>query len=64
KKFNKQKKVKAITAVYDQLGIASLAEKKIADYFLKGFEKLNSIPDSAQKQNLIQFTQELIKRQS
>ncbi|MCE7862286.1 MAG: polyprenyl synthetase family protein [Bacteroidetes bacterium CHB5] len=64
KKFNKQKKVNAITAIYDQLGIASLTEKKIAGYFLKGFEKLNSIPDSTQKQNLIQFTQELIKRQS
>ncbi|MBX2895186.1 MAG: polyprenyl synthetase family protein [Cyclobacteriaceae bacterium] len=64
KKFNKQKKVKAITAIYDQLGIAALTEKKIADYFTKGFEKLNVLPESAQKQNLIKFTQELINRQS
>lgn len=64
KKFNKQKKVKAITAIYDHLGIASLTEKKVADYFSRGFEKLNALPESAQKQNMIQFTQELINRQS
>lgn len=64
KKFNKQKKVKAITAIYDQLGVPALTEKKIEDYFSKGFEKLNGVPDSVQKQNLIHFTQELIRRQS
>jgi len=64
KKFNKQKKVKAVTAIYDSLGIAALTEKKVEDYFSQGFEKLNALPDSAQKQNLIQFTQELIRRQS
>jgi geranylgeranyl diphosphate synthase type II len=64
KKFNKQKKVKAVTAIYDSLGIATLTEKKVEDYFSQGFEKLNMLPDSAQKQNLIQFTQELIRRQS
>lgn len=64
KKFNKQKKVKAVTLIYDALGIAALTEKKVEEYFSQGFEKLNMLPDSAQKQNLIQFTQELIRRQS
>ncbi len=64
KKFNKQKKVKAITAVYDQLGIRLLAEKKSEEYFSKGFEKLNALPDSAQKQHLIAFAKDLINRQS
>lgn len=64
KKFNKLKKVKAVTAIYDELGIAALTEQKVMDYFSKGFEKLNSLPDSSGKQKLIQFTQELIKRQS
>lgn len=64
KKFNKQKKVKAVTAIYDSLGIAALTEKKVEEYFSQGFEKLNALPDSSQKQNLIQFTQELIRRQS
>jgi geranylgeranyl diphosphate synthase, type II len=64
KKFNKQKKVKAVTAIYDQLGIASVTERKIEEYFSKGFEKLSVLPDSPQKQNLMQFTQDLINRQS
>jgi geranylgeranyl diphosphate synthase, type II len=64
KKFNKQKKVKEVTAIYDQLGIASLTERKVEEYFSKGFEKLSALPDSPQKQNLIQFTQDLINRQS
>lgn len=64
KKFNKQKKIKAVTAIYDSLGIAALTEKKVEEYFSQGFEKLNALPDSSQKQNLIQFTQELIRRQS
>ncbi|MCW5911369.1 MAG: polyprenyl synthetase family protein [Cyclobacteriaceae bacterium] len=64
KKFNRQKKVKTVTAIYDQLGIAALTEKKVAEYFSKGFEKLDALPDTPQKQNLVRFTQELINRQS
>lgn len=64
KKFNKLKKVKAVTAIYDQLGIAAITEQKVLDYFSKGFKKLDTLPDSPGKQKLIQFTQELIKRQS
>ena len=63
KKFNKQKKVKAVTGIYDDLGIAALTETKVNEFFSQGFEKLNALPDSAQKQNLIQFTKELINRQ-
>ncbi|MBN8576465.1 MAG: polyprenyl synthetase family protein [Cytophagales bacterium] len=64
KKFNKQKKVKAVTAIYNSLAIAAHTEKKVAEYFSRGFEKLNTLPESPQKQNLIRFTQELINRQS
>ncbi len=64
KKFNKQKKVKAVTAIYDQLNIGILAEQKIEECFSKGFEKLHVLPDSIPKQTLIRFTQELINRQS
>jgi len=64
KKFNKQKKVKAITALYDALGIARLTERKIEDYFSKGFQNLNKLKNSSQKQLLIEFTQNLINRQS
>jgi len=64
KKFNKQKKVKAVTALYTRLGIAKLTEIKIEEYFSKGFRNLGKLKDSPQKQQLIEFTQNLITRQS
>ncbi len=64
KKFNKQKKVKAVTALYTKLGIAQLTETKIEEYFSKGFQNLDRLEDSPQKQQLIEFTQNLITRQS
>ena len=63
KKFNKQKKVKAVTALYDKLNIANLTEKKIKFYFDKGLEKLDKIHDSPAKAQLIGFTRDLIGRQ-
>ena len=64
KKFNKSQKIKAVTALYDRLAIAKLTEKKIAKYFTAGFKNLEQIKESPQKQLLIQFTQNLISRQS
>ena len=64
KKFNKQKKVKAVTAIYDKLKISELTEKKINSYFDKGFEGLQALSDSPAKDILISFTKDLIKRQS
>ncbi len=64
KKINKQKKVKAVTALYDSLGIVSLTEKKIEHYFKKGFTQLEKIKPSPQKENLIRFANELINRQT
>lgn len=64
KKFNRQKKVKAVTALYDKLDIPALAESRIQFYFDKGFEKLEKISDSPAKSQLIQFTQDLINRQT
>lgn len=64
KKFNKQKKVKAVTAIYDKLGIAALTEKKINAYFEKGFSCLDALAESPTKKLLIYFTKDLINRQS
>ncbi len=64
KKINKQQKVNAITAIYDSIGIPQLTEKKIEDYFSKGFSYLDKIEASENKKQLIVFTQDLIKRQS
>ena len=63
KKFNKQKKVKAVTTLYNKLSVARLTESKVQFYFEKGFENLEKIADSPAKAQLIQFTQELINRQ-
>ncbi len=64
KKFNKLKKVKAVTDLYTKLGIAQLTERNIEEYFSKGFQNLDRLKDSPQKQQLIEFTQNLITRQS
>lgn len=64
KKFNKSQKIKVVAALYDRLAIAKLTEKKIAKYFTAGFKNLEQIKESSQKQLLIQFTQNLISRQS
>lgn len=64
KKFDKQKKVKAVTSLYNKLGISQLTERKIEEYFSIGFQNLDRLKDSPQKQQLIEFTQNLITRQS
>jgi geranylgeranyl diphosphate synthase, type II len=63
KKFNKQKKVKAVTALYDKLNIPALTESKIQYYFTQGFDSLKKIDDSVAKSQLIEFTRDLINRQ-
>ncbi|MBS1554766.1 MAG: polyprenyl synthetase family protein [Bacteroidetes bacterium] len=62
KKFDKRKKVKAITEIYDRNNIAQLTEQRINDYFDKGFRSLETL--STDQSILLHFAQELIKRQS
>ena len=62
KKFDKRKKVKAITEIYDRNNIAQLTEQRINDYFDKGFRQLETL--STDQSILRHFAQELIKRQS
>jgi geranylgeranyl diphosphate synthase type II len=65
KKFDKKKKVQAVKAIYDHLNIPSLTEKKINQYFTKGFKSLEKINGNATAKLLLRtFTEELIKRQS
>lgn len=64
-KFNKAKKVKTVKAIYDSLNIPALTEKKINQYFDKGFaalDQLNTAPDK--KHGLVAFAKDLISRQS
>lgn len=63
KKFNKKKKVEAVTSIYDRLGIKKIAEEKITDYFNKGFSSLCQLSVGDKSNVLIQFAKELAERQ-
>lgn len=64
-KFSKAKKVKAVKEIYDQLNIPALAEKKINQFFDKGFASLERLNvESSKKQALVAFAKDLISRQS
>ena len=65
KKFKKQEKVVAIKAIYDNLNIPTLAERKVNQYFDKGFKELDKLhASSSAKAFLKSFTENLIARQS
>jgi geranylgeranyl diphosphate synthase, type II len=65
KTFNKKKKIKSITAIYDQLNLRDLTEKKIAGFFDKGFQDLDRLAVSESgKAALRKFILNLIDRQS
>jgi geranylgeranyl diphosphate synthase, type II len=62
KKFNAPKKVKGVTTIYDNIGIPLLTERKIEEYFSKGFERLKEV--RGDKSLLVAFTNNLIARQT
>lgn len=63
KKFNRQSKVKAVKVIYDSLKIPSLSEKKVNQFFEKGFSNLESISGKTEaKAVLKKFTESLIAR--
>ena len=64
KKFNKQAKVKAVKAIYDSLQIPALTEKKVNQFFDKGFGSLDSLGRNAKSKIVLRkFAEELIARQ-
>jgi len=63
KKFNKKKKVAAVTLIYDKLGIKKIAEAKINDYFNRGFASLGQLSVGEKSNVLIRFAKELVERQ-
>lgn len=63
--FDKAEKVKAVTAIYDQLGIRQRTEDRINAYFERGFINFEAVDATpSRKASLIQFTQQLIERES
>jgi geranylgeranyl diphosphate synthase, type II len=63
KKFDKRKKVKAVTALYDSLEIQATTENKINEYFTKAFEGLDKLTVKDKVKPLIEFAKELAGRQ-
>jgi len=65
KEFKNEEKVLAVTRIYDRLGMHTLADKKIDNYFKKGFAKLNGLSSPPKKSaELREFAEALIERQS
>lgn len=62
--FDKQEKVNAVKAIYDQLDIRMLAETKMNEYFEAGFTCLQQLPVNESQMNTIKiFTEQLVSRE-
>jgi len=65
KSFKKQEKIAAVKNIYDSLNIPTLAEKKINQYFNKGFAELEQLKVAASTKEMLKaFAENLIERQS
>ena len=65
KEFDRDEKVKAVTALYDQIGIRQLAEKKMDEYYIRGLEYLAKVNVSEErKAELKAYAAAMMKRQS
>ena len=63
REYEPQEKIQAVTALYDQIGIRELCDKKITAYFEKADECLNALEvDDCRKQMLREFIGSLIHR--
>lgn len=64
-RFRKAEKVRAVKAIYTQLDIPAIVDRKIDHYFAKAFRNLEAVNVNGQgKEVLRAFTQALIDRQS
>ncbi|MFD1002509.1 polyprenyl synthetase family protein [Ohtaekwangia kribbensis] len=65
RKFNKNKKVAGVRAIYDDLGVPALTEKKIDQFFRKGFDSLEKVSVKPETRALLRgYAEALIERQS
>jgi geranylgeranyl diphosphate synthase, type II len=64
-RFRKKEKIEKIKAIYDSLSIPAMTEKKVNDYFRRGFRSLERLAvDPDGKAVLRDYTETLIARQS
>ena len=63
--FDKDEKVRAVTDVYNRLGVRSITETRMNQYFTAGLDCLDRLPaEESRKAVLRQFIVELIDRES
>ena len=63
--LDKAEKVRAVTAIYEQLQVRQLTEIRISEYFARGFANFDQISaDPDRKALLIQFVRQLAERES
>ena len=63
--YRKKEKIRAVTDIYNRLGIPHLVDRKINQYFRKGFKSLDAVAvDPSKLSDLREFTNALIERQS
>ena len=63
RKFDKRKKVAAVSALYDRLGIQSLTEKKIEEYLQKSLDGLRGLTAAENAKPLLEFVRDQARRQ-
>jgi geranylgeranyl diphosphate synthase, type II len=63
KKFNKRKKIAAVTSIYDNLKVHEHTQQKIETYFEKGFSSLDTLSVKEKTTPLLHFAKELAERQ-
>ncbi|MCF0057836.1 polyprenyl synthetase family protein [Dyadobacter sp. CY356] len=62
--FDKEEKVAAVRGIYDTLGIRTLTEQKITEYFDKGIDCLERLSvDAERKKILLGFVRQLVERE-
>jgi geranylgeranyl diphosphate synthase type II len=65
KKFRGSEKVRAVKEIYNALGIPTVVDRKINQFFRKGFANLASISQNAAQKDLLRtYTEALTQRQS
>jgi geranylgeranyl diphosphate synthase type II len=62
-KFKKSAKVKAVKAIYDELGVRAITEEKINEYLGRAFESLNHLGRKDRAAEIRAFVEELGGRQ-
>ncbi len=63
KKFDKAKKVAAITSIYDRLALHDATNARISEYFKKGFEGLSRLSVRDKSISLLDYARNLAERQ-